>query len=227
MKIFKLKLAPVALVLFVLAGIEPAHANLLDFTGNVCSASTNGSGALTPCSNGSLINQSYGDVANANVTFTDLIDTGKSLKWWDNNYNNLSGVVAGGFGDSVGQSWDRIEIEPIGNFSVTLNSFDMGAYFETQMDTNLRILDSVTNTVLLDYGVETIGIGNVATAFLPNITSANGIAIEWKDSGYNVGIDNIDFSVTASTNPVPAPATIWLLGLGLFGLLGFAKKKAH
>ena len=44
-----------------------------------------------------------------------------------------------------------------------------------------------------------------------------------------IGLHVIDFSDTGSesfvnASPVPVPATIWLFGSGLIGLIGFAKK---
>ncbi|MBV9745202.1 MAG: PEP-CTERM sorting domain-containing protein, partial [Acidobacteriia bacterium] len=56
------------------------------------------------------------------------------------------------------------------------------------------------------------------THFSPDVSSPDGIAIEWKDTGYNVGIDNIDFSVSASAVPEPAayvPVALLLAGLAI------------
>ncbi|MBV9743813.1 MAG: hypothetical protein JO099_08620 [Acidobacteriia bacterium] len=205
------------LIILVAVGL-PAFADLLTFPDSVCSANSDGSGAFTTCSDYSFINQAYGDTADATVTYIDKINTGQSLRWWATGYNDLPTAVWGGNGDGTGQSWDRIQITPNGNLSVTLNGFDLGAYNMTQRFTDLQILDAVTGSVLVDYGTQLIGAGNTATHFSPDVSSPDGIAIEWKDTGYNVGIDNIDFSVSGGTVPEPAayvPVALLLAGLAI------------
>ena len=201
------------------------HAAVLTFPNSQCSVNPNGSGAASACSNFLYINQAYGDAANVDITYKDLINTGSSLKWWDTNYSDLIGVAWGGNSDANGASSDRIEIKPLLGGTVTLNGFDLGAYPNTALNTQLRIVDLVTNAVLLNYSAQTIGTGGIHTHFSPNISSANGVAIEWRDSGYNVGIDNIDFTV-GTGGTIPEPGSLALLGLGLLGL-GFNRRKKN
>jgi hypothetical protein len=78
-------------------------------------------------------------------------------------------------------------------------------------------VELVTGTVLIDFGAPTVP-GNVHSHFNANVTSRNGVAIEWKDTGFNVGIDNIDFTVGPTA--VPEPSTCALLLIGGVALMG-------
>jgi hypothetical protein len=214
------------LALCVLAIPASASDFVLNFSGDICSSNADGSGPLVACRNasnlgdynGNAINESYGDSAQANVTYKDLIVPGNSLRWWDQGYSSLVGITWGGVGDANGQSWDRIEIAPVGGDTITLDGFNLGAFPFADLTSNVEILDLATNAVLLDYGVQTIGAGGIATHFSPNISSGNGIAIEWRDTGYSVGIDNIQFSTNAVPEPSQLPGLAGALCLILIGL---------
>jgi len=74
--------------------------------------------------------------------------------------------------------------------------------------------------VLLDYGAPLIGSAGVAAHFTPAVSSVDGIAIEWKDTGFDVGINNISFAAAApSTVPEPgafSPAALLLGALAIW-----------
>jgi hypothetical protein len=204
----------------------PLFATVLTFDGapaTNCTADASGVGAAAICSNGLHIQQTYGDTATANITYDDQHNA-NSLLWWDTAYNDLTGVLWATGGDCASGgncSSARIEIDPIDGYFVTLNGFDLGAYPGTQRASDVRIVELVSGTVLLDYGTQIIGAGNVHTHFAPNKKSNLGVAIEWKDSAYNNGIDNIDFAVSQIVQGVPEPSTYGLIagGIVLTGLL--------
>ena len=180
---------------------------------------------MVACTNlDGVVHQSYRDTATVNINYLD-VSLGGSLRWWDLGYNDLQGVLWGGIGDASGESWARIEIVPLFGQSISLLSFDLGAWFQAVLDTKLRILEVGSNNVLLDYGTQTIGTGNVHSLFAPGVSSTLGIAIEWKDTAYNVGIDNIRFNDPLCVSvPEPATLTRLLAGISAGALLGRSKR---
>lgn len=189
-------------------------ASVIDFTdtGDLCTVSMSGIGANTVCGNGSHVSQAYGDVVGKlNVTYSDLVRN-TSLRWWQNDYNDLQNVVWGGWGDGAGQSHNQIAFEPLDGFEVSLTSISLGAYYHAVRSTYLKILDG-NGTLLLDFDKPTVGSGDSASTFFINLVSSNGFIIDWRDTGTNVGIDNITFDV--SPHSVPEPGGLGLLAIGL------------
>lgn len=148
----------IVLILVFLAGVS-ALAGTLTFPNNICSPNTDGSGAMIACSDWGYINQAYGDTAQIDVQYVDHTIPGNTRRWWSGGYNNLPNAAWGGWGDCTG-CWDvSIILLPAAGYSVTLNSFDMGAYSHAVLGTNIIITEVGTGTVLLNYGAQTIGVG--------------------------------------------------------------------
>lgn len=208
-------LATCTLACALAAGALPAHAAVLDFSGDIC-----GPGGDSVCFDGSIIGPGYGDVAGVlDVQYRDLLNnpSATSLFFWRGDYNNLIGVAWAGGGDSGSRA--EIFLKPLNGEVVTLKSFDLGAFPNTQLTTSFTILDGNGNLLADSGGVITIGVqpGNLRSEFDftgQGIASASGIRIQWGPSAFNVGIDNIEFNVS----PVPLPAPAWLLGGGLLTL---------
>lgn len=204
-----------------LFGAGTAQAVTLDF-GNgpdmpvICSDNTLGTGALVGCTNGGYLNQSYGDVAGAlDVSFGQVLQpAGTSLRWWSAGYNDLWGVPWADGTDT--QSQARIELRALNGHAVTLSQFDFGAYPSVPRNANITVYDLGTNQSLFHYEGN-IGNGSAHQTFGNlNLSSAAGLRIEWRDSAYNVGIDNVVFEVSAV--PEPSGWALLLAGLGFVGL---------
>jgi hypothetical protein len=184
----------------------------------------NGTGPLIACGNGSYLSQSYGDVAGlVDVDFSaPRLAAPTSLRWWDLSYNNLQGVAWADSSDA--NSLARIVIKAIDpTATVTLQSFDLGAYPSTTRNTNINVYAIGGGAPLYTFsgavGNSTIS----ATSFTPNISVVGGLWLEWADSAYNVGIDNIRYTISA----VPEPTAAVLMLAGVAGLLMLRRRAAQ
>ena len=189
-----------------------ATADTLDFSGNICSASYDGSGAMTGCSTSAFINQDYGDTALVNVTYVNVSGS-NSLRFWTVGYNELQGVLFADGDDRASRA--RIVLDAADGYVVNLNSFLLGAWPSNVLSTNLIVSNGVDTYTFAG----SVGANNLATLFsgFGNAGIGNTVTIEWYNSAYNVGIDNIQFSVTAV--PEPQSVALMLAGLGVLGLV--------
>jgi hypothetical protein len=134
-----------------------------------------------------------------------------NLDFWTTNYGDLQNIAFPVNNGSLGE----ISLIPDAGFSVTLNSFDLGGWFQTdQIDQTVRILDENFN-ILADYSPFNVEGDNGRSSFSPNLTRNGRIRIQFGPS-WNTGIDNISFAQGGTATGVPTPALVpGLVGLGL------------
>lgn len=196
-------------------GFAQAEADVLTFSGGtVCNGAAN-----SICGDGVGIDADYGDIAGQldvqYTTYNGAAIASTNLLVWNDLYNELDQVAYASFSGGMAE----IFLKPLNGATVTLNGFDLGAWPDTTRNSQVTILDGAFN-VLFSSGPTSIGTlpANLSTHFAFDLSSDDGIRIQWGPDAYNVGIDNIDF--TLSSTPVPLPAAAWLMapvvaGLGL------------
>ncbi|MFG6415266.1 PEP-CTERM sorting domain-containing protein [Roseateles sp. DC23W] len=194
---------------------SPAFAATITFPTVSCSSSASGVGTLVTCANGSFVNQAHGDVAGQlDVSYLDVDSTnGDSLRWWGTGYNTLPSALWASGSDA--NSFARITLTPASGMAITLDTLDLGAYATNTRTTNLRVF-SLGSAVMFSHAGD-VGTSGGPSTFFPSISSTTGVVIEWENSAYNVGINNISYTLA----PVPEPRSYALLlgGLAAVGLL--------
>ncbi|WP_373987962.1 PEP-CTERM sorting domain-containing protein [Duganella sp. BuS-21] len=199
-----------------------AYGAVLDFDGDaVCAGSSDatGNGAISSCVNYAFLAQSYGDMAGViDVHYAAPRLSETSMRWWADQYNDLHGVAWADSSDSDSKA--RIDLKPLNGQGVMLTHFDLGSYPGGTRNTTVTISD-LSGNVLMTYSGAVGEAGNLATAFNGSWSGQSGIRIEWEDNAYNVGIDNITYSMA----PVPEPATYAMLGAGLAILGLYARRR--
>lgn len=202
----------VFLLLFALS-TGAANAVVLTFDGNICDTGT----GSDPCLNNRFISQSYGDGVGVDVTYSGQVGLTESMRFWNTAYSDLTNVAYGRSGQTA-----EIFIAALPGFEIVLNGFDLGAWPTSNRSSQWTILDG-NSTLLQQSGTITV-LGSIATSVVPGLTSSTGFRIQFGPDAFNVGIDNIDYTVNQVDSSEPEPTTLLLVGLSLAGL-GFTRKR--
>jgi hypothetical protein len=205
-------LAAAAVAMTSLSIGSSASAAVLTFDGAIC-------GGATSCSNGETIDQSYGDSALIDVMYDRNQSTAvlNNFLYWADAYSGLTNI---GYADSG--AIGSIFLRPLLGSLVTLNSFNLGAWPNFDRPSQVTILDGL-GTTLFSSGPITV-LGATPSLFSGSYASLNGIEIRFGPDAFNVGIDNIDFTVANGPAAVPEPAS-WALMIAGFGLVGSAMRR--
>ncbi len=194
----------------------PAGAAVLDFSGNICGGA---------CINFGTIDDTYGDIAGVvDVSYRNLLGNvgATNLRYWSTDYNDLVDVAWTDGGD--GNSRGEIFIQPLNGQAVTLNSFDLGAWVNTTLSSTYTILDGAMNIRFESGAIDVGSPPNHSHYDFVGLSSLDGIRIQWGPSAFNVGIDNINYTLAGA--PVPLPPGLALLGTGVLVLVGRQRRRA-
>jgi hypothetical protein len=209
------RIVKVFAVTAALAAIQ-AQATVLTFDGNICDGSGN------VCTNGRDILQSYGDQPGAlDVMYERNLDVSgiAPLSFWDTQYSDLVNVAFGAGISGTGTAEIFLNSEP--GYTLTLNGLALGAWPGRDRATQLTILGG-DGTSLFASGAITV-LGATASRFAFALTHPDGIRIQWGPDAYNVGIDDIDFTLEGP-RVIPEPSALMLLVIALAVLAWRARK---
>lgn len=163
------------------------------------------------------ISSTYGSVPGlANVSYNDAQRGVNSFRYWSGNY---SGSAAAFAGNADAGSLGQITLTPAAGYAITLNTFFLGSYANANRATSYYV-DNLS-TLGVDQTSGPITIGSAGLQVSPQLTSSQAIVIGFGPNAYNVGINHINFSVTA----VPEPETYAMLLAGLGFIGAFARRR--
>ncbi len=165
-----------------------------------------------------------GDIANLDVSnrtrngFGNASVYEEHIEHWRTGFSDLVDVAYPSAPGKVGE----LAFAPDAGYSVTIESFDIGTWFNGApaigsffiYDSSWNVLWSLENTLFF---------GNAVTVF-PNVTGA--AYFQW-GTDWDIGIDNFTYSVAPADNlaAVPLPASLPLLAFGLFGLVALGRRR--
>ena len=177
-----------------------------------------------------VISGTYGSNAantpNIGVSYRSFNTTNNStvapnLLLWNTGYGDLNNIA---FASQNGLGAE-ITLTPDPGYAVTLGSFDLAGYFQSNLTASfIRVVDA-TNTPVWSSGSSTVlGIGPSHSSYSPGITSTGPLKIQF-GTNWDIGIDNVRFSQSSSSVPEPGTLALGLLP-GAFVFLRFRKRRA-
>jgi hypothetical protein len=177
------------------------------------------SGATTETFDSYSVDTSFAGTP-VNIGDFSVVTTGTSTS--TSGYNYIDVVpLATSESDVNGTNDLRIYTNSSSSFTIQFNTaitslgFDWANLNDSSHRTDLYIDGVLTNVLDTTFSYP-------ETGFVGFISDIAFTTIEFRGLQNDVfGLDNI----TYASHPVPVPAAVWLFGSGLFGLVGFSKKR--
>jgi hypothetical protein len=177
-----------------------------------------------PADGFSVIPLWYGDVGELldvqyrSVNPADGATHDTHLKVWGQHYGDLRNVAFAPHNNFLGE----LSLVAAPGWEIVLNGFDLGGWMNTDYEgQTVRLLDGAFNTIV-DYSpvhIEGDFVGPRHVHFAPGVAGQT-IRIQYGPN-WNVGLDNIDYSL----HQVPEPASLTLVSIGLLGSLFVRRRR--
>lgn len=141
---------------------------------------------------------------------------GQTLQFWNGDY---SGRDAAWCASGMDCSLDLIVDS---GFSVTLSSFGLGGYLNTDRNITWSVIDLFDNGIVASANDAFVS-GTTGLLNTLGVTSTVGFRILFGPDGYNGGLTEVSYT-HAAVQPVPVPAALPMMLLALGGL-GLAARR--
>lgn len=195
---------------------------------------------ITGINNFQVINQNYGDrvtaLSDAVGSYAELGEgfTGNVVasygnadpSLWTTGYSDLTNVF---FDDADSQGPLALTLTADAGFNVALYDFDLGAYGANRTVTSIHVTnesnavlyESLGTTILLsahtDISFSTPLVGQSLTIIVDQINLGS--------ASDDVALDNVRFGQLDANAPIPEPATMTLLGMGVVAMAARARRR--
>lgn len=173
-----------------------------------------------------LTSSGYGSDGPVTVNWNPLNDLNRRLIHWNGGYSGRDGAYCITGIDCT------LDLTVAAGFTVTLDSFWLGAYPNFDRSVTWSVIDLFDNsTVAGTVGALVSGLTGLTNTL--NATSTAGFRIQFGPDGYNGGINDIVYSYARvdtpppppDLSPIPLPAAGWLLLGALAGLAGLRRRR--
>lgn len=163
----------------------------------------------------------YGSEGPVTLNWDPLSNANLSILHWNGGYSGRNaGWCASGSSSSC-----VLDLTVASGFSLTLDSFFLGGYFNTNRLISWSVVDLGTmGSVASAVNSAVSGVSGLVNTI--GATSTTGFRIFFGPDGFNGGINDITYSY-APINPsaVPLPAAGWLMLAGFGGLVALRRRQ--